>query len=195
MCTRACTWWAYGDWIKLFGPCWPTDWICKSVFFVWWQCDASMTRGARNVLPVMCGRGVKACFWLREFRLAAWPRFLFFPAQGIHGNICLCACARVCVCAWASICTVCAWNCASALALSFPLQRRHCAVLGRGTPNVTNCPSACPCICGSMCLNVAYVHLMRHFETVYCLKYKNFKQDFILLQEDAVTTAQERPTF
>lgn len=107
MCTRACTWWAYGDWIKLFGPCWPTDWICKSVFFVWWQCDASMTRGARNVLPVMCGRGVKACFWLREFRLAAWPRFLFFPAQGIHGNICLCACARVCVCVCVSVCLYC----------------------------------------------------------------------------------------
>lgn len=51
-------------------------------------------------------------------------------------------CLDVCVCL-----TVCAWICASAVALSFPLQRRHCLILGLAMTNVPNCSAACTCLC------------------------------------------------
>lgn len=87
--------------------------------------------GARNVLPVTCGWAVKGFFWLRGFTLPAWPRFLLspFPTLGIHENMC-----------------VCALVCASAKALSFPLQRQHCLIRGQATTNVPNCECTCICV-------------------------------------------------
>lgn len=57
--------------------------------------------------------------------------------------------------------SVCAWICASALALSFALQRRHCLMLGQATTNVPNCSGACTCIhtCASMTCDCAGCHL------------------------------------
>ena len=76
--------------------------ICMfRVMAAWHACDT----GARNVLPVTCGRGVKGFFWLRGFRMPAWPRFLFSPSPtlGIHGNVCVCVCVCMCVCVHESV--------------------------------------------------------------------------------------------
>lgn len=124
--------------ITVVGTCWGQTcahwlnmWTCMfHVIAAWRKYDM----GAWNVLPVTCGWRVKGCYWLREFRMPSWPRFLFspFPTLGIHGNVCVCECVH---------------ESASALPLSFPLQRGHCPILGQAMTNVPNCPCACTCTC------------------------------------------------
>lgn len=167
-----------------------TEWNCLALVGplteyvnLCFSCDGSVTQvwhGALGMFSLWCAvvGWRPASDWENSDWLHGPDSYSFQLRESMGIFVCVHVHVCVCVCAWAPVCTVCAWNCASALALSFPLQRRHCPVLGRGTPNVTNCPSACPCICGSMCLNVAYVHLMRHFETVYCLKIQEFQTGF-----------------
>ena len=108
---------------------------------VWCKYDM----GARNVLLGMCGWGVKGCFWVREFRLPAWPRFLFILSS--PGNLleCLFVCVRVyCM-------NLCKWT-----RSLFSQQRRHCPVLGR--PSWMSLTVVMYVHAYSMWTNCTYVH-------------------------------------
>lgn len=109
MCIRACTWWAYGDWIKLFGPCWCST-QCPLTEYVnlCFSCDGSVTQvwhGALGMFSLWCA--VVGWRPASDWENSDWlhgPDSYSFQLRESMG-IFVCVHVHVCVCV--SVCLYC----------------------------------------------------------------------------------------
>lgn len=133
-CVWICMWITVGICQSQTCAYWP---MCRSVCFVWWQHDTRVTQGLGMCSQWRVVEGWRAPSDWEDSECLHGPDSYSAPLQPWE-SMGMFVCVRVCLCAWI---------CAIAPALYFPLQRRLCLISGQATTNVPNCTGAYTCIC------------------------------------------------